>query len=188
MTIQFPSNPDLNVTYTIGGKTWRWNGVAWQVYSPVVQSPNAITRIDSGSADPSTGFITMDPVLSKVDLTDATGDGSIVLSKNPTLTGFVETVFTVRGATPALSPKNGTIQLWSLIANSTPTEGDWDNGAGMTLMLDDGAGFTVTWSNLTFGTGGISWIAGGPPVLSTSGYTTIILWKVNNQVYGSKVS
>lgn len=31
MAIDFPSNPLTNDTYTVGNKTWRFNGVAWQL-------------------------------------------------------------------------------------------------------------------------------------------------------------
>lgn len=29
MPIDFPTSPTLNQTYTFGGRTWSWNGVAW---------------------------------------------------------------------------------------------------------------------------------------------------------------
>lgn len=31
MSIQFPSSPVLNQTYTLGTKTWKWNGYAWDI-------------------------------------------------------------------------------------------------------------------------------------------------------------
>jgi len=40
-----------------------------------------------------------------------------------TLTGaVVEDIFALTGTTPALEPANGTIQTWTLTANSTPTD------------------------------------------------------------------
>ena len=32
-TISFPSNPSLNDTYSYGGKTWVYNGAAWDLQS-----------------------------------------------------------------------------------------------------------------------------------------------------------
>lgn len=31
MPIDFPNNPTLNQTHTIGSVVWEWNGVAWTV-------------------------------------------------------------------------------------------------------------------------------------------------------------
>lgn len=33
MPIDFPSSPSLNQTYTYSGRTWLWNGTAWQLQS-----------------------------------------------------------------------------------------------------------------------------------------------------------
>lgn len=33
MPLDFPSSPTLNQTYTFGGKTWQYNGSAWDVVS-----------------------------------------------------------------------------------------------------------------------------------------------------------
>ena len=31
MALNFPSSPALNQTHTVGSKTWKWNGYAWDV-------------------------------------------------------------------------------------------------------------------------------------------------------------
>ena len=33
MPINFPNSPSVNQTYTFGGRTWKWNGVGWQVFN-----------------------------------------------------------------------------------------------------------------------------------------------------------
>ena len=33
MAINFPNSPTVNQTYTFGGRTWKWNGVGWQVFN-----------------------------------------------------------------------------------------------------------------------------------------------------------
>ena len=88
-----------------------------------------------------------------------------------------ETVFALTGTTPVITPTNGTIQTWTLTANSTPTLGTWAAGTGLTLMLTAGA-FAVTWP--------ITWATadGNAPTPKTSGVTIIVLWKVGTTVYG----
>jgi hypothetical protein len=95
-----------------------------------------------------------------------------------------ETVFAVSGTTPALSPTNGTIQTWTLSANSTPTAGTWPEGQSMTLMIDDGTARTITWTSMpvTWKTG-----AGAAPALIVTGFTPIALWKVGTVIYGARI-
>jgi hypothetical protein len=93
-----------------------------------------------------------------------------------------ETVFAVTGTTPALSPSNGTIQTWTLTGNSTPTQGTFTEGESMTLMINDGSAFTVTWTSMP-----ITWVGGVAPTLATTGFTVIELWEVGTTVYGALV-
>jgi hypothetical protein len=87
-----------------------------------------------------------------------------------------ETVYAiVDGAGVALDPANGTIQTWTLGANRSPTD-SFVAGQSMTLMVNDGAGYTITWPSVT-------WV-GTPPVLATSGFNVIVLWKVSTTLYG----
>ena len=45
MPLDFPPSPSLNEIYTFGGRSWQWNGTAWDVYSttPVVNTLNGLT-------------------------------------------------------------------------------------------------------------------------------------------------
>jgi len=85
------------------------------------------------------------------------------------------------GTTPALDPSNGTIQTWTLSANSTPTN-SLNAGESMTLMVDDGTAYTITWPSVTWKTNG-----GTAPTLMTTGYTVIVLWRVGAVLYGARV-
>lgn len=108
----------------------------------------------------------------------------------PTITGailndgYTEEVFAVSGTTPALSPTNGSIQTWTLSGASTPTAGTWAAGQSLTLMIDDGTAYSITWTSLpvTWKTDG-----GSAPTLNTSGFTAIQLWKVGTTIYGARV-
>ena len=79
----------------------------------------------------------------------------------------------------AIDPSNGTIQYKTLGANTTFTESLAD-GEFVTLMINDGAGYTITWPTTT-------WVGGSAPTLETSGYNIIELWHVNGTLYGAFV-
>lgn len=95
--------------------------------------------------------------------------------------GYTEEVFAETGDTPALSPTNGSIQTWTLAANSAPTAGTWANGQGMVLMIDDGTAYTVDWAPMS-----ITWKTGGgtAPTLLAIGYTPVVLEKIDGVLYG----
>ena len=120
--------------------------------------------------------------------------GDVTLTGTQTLTnktvqqlilndGYTEEVFAVTGTTPALSPTNGSIQTWTLTANSTPTPGTWASGQSMTIQIG-GTTSTVTWTSLA-----VTWKtnAGVAPTLNSSGVTVIVLWKVDSTIYGARV-
>lgn len=107
---------------------------------------------------------------------------------SPTFTGTVsfsggidETVYALSGTTPALDPANGTIQTWTLSGNSTPTD-SLAEGESITLMIDDGTDYTITWPTMTWVNGG-----GTAPTLATTGYTVVAIWKVSTTLYGALV-
>ena len=100
---------------------------------------------------------------------------------NPTLTGFIETVYAATGTTPALSPTNGTIQTWTLSGSSTPTAGTWTAGASLSLQITAGSN-TITWSSMP-----VTWMGGTAPTLSTTVTTNIELWKIGSTIYGALV-
>jgi len=131
--------------------------------------------IDNGG----TGATSAATALSNLGAVAATSGTASGLTIND---GYTEEVFAVSGTTPALSPTNGSIQTWTLTANSTPTAGTWVDGQSITLMVDDGTTYTVTWTSLA-----VTWkTAGGTaPTLATSGYTVITLWKVGTTIYGA---
>lgn len=111
---------------------------------------------------------------SKVVTADANGDVKFA-------NAIVETVFALSGTTPALNPNNGTIQTWTLTGSSTPTD-SFVAGEAMTLMIDDGSAFTITWPSVTWESGG-----GTAPTLDTTGFTVVTLWKVGTTLYGARV-
>jgi hypothetical protein len=131
----------------------------------------------------------------------ATASGDVTLNGVQTLTNktltdpaiigtILEDVYTITdGAAFEIDPGNGSIQLITLGANRTPKATNFAAGESVTLMVDDGSAYTLTWSDATFGGSGVVWKTGGgnAPTLNTTGYTVIVLWKVGTQVYGARV-
>ena len=97
-----------------------------------------------------------------------------------TITGAIdEAVYNLTGT--ALDPANGTIQYKTLAANTTLTD-SLSEGEAMTLMIDDGSAYTLTFPTITWVNNG-----GTAPTLATTGYTVFALWKVSTTLYGALV-
>lgn len=108
---------------------------------------------------------------------------------DPAIIGTIlEDVYTISDAADfEVDPGNGSIQLITLGANRTPKATNFAAGESITLMVNDGTAYTLTWTDATWGGSGVVWTGGSAPTLATSGYTVIQLWKVGTQVYGAKV-
>ena len=175
------------------------NGVAVGVGSGSVTSVNATSTVSglsfSGGPITTSGTLTLSGTLGVssggTGVTTSTGTGSVVLSTSPTISkavlndGYTEEVFAITdGTTVTLDPNNGSIQTWVLGANRTPGQANWAAGQSITLMIDDGTAYTITWTTL-----GVVWETdgGSAPTLDTTGYTTIVLWKVGTTIYGARV-
>lgn len=81
-----------------------------------------------------------------------------------------------------INPASGAIQTWTLGAVRTPTATNFTAGQAVTLMVDDGASYTINWSSIN-----PTWI-GGAPTLAATGYNVIELWKVGSTIYGAGVT
>jgi len=108
---------------------------------------------------------------------------------DPAITGTIlEDVYTITdGAAFEVDPGNGSVQLITLGASRTPKATNFAAGESVTLMVDDGSAYTLTWTDSTWGTGGVKWTGGSAPTLATSGYTVLQFWKVSTQIYGALV-
>lgn len=110
---------------------------------------------------------------------------------DPAIIGtIIEDVFTITdGAAFEVNPSNGSIQLITLTASRTPKATNFVAGEAVTLMVDDGTAYALTWTDATWGGSGVVWKTNNAaaPTLNTTGYTVIVLWKVGTQVYGARV-
>jgi hypothetical protein len=143
-------------------------------------------RVYSGSAWvaaylPASGYATLTgtETLTNKTLTDPAIIGTIL-----------EDVYTITdGAAFEIDPGNGSIQLITLGASRTPKATNFAAGESVTLLVDDGTAYTLTWTDATFGGSGVVWKTDGgvAPTLNTTGYTVMVLFKVGGQVYGARV-
>jgi hypothetical protein len=156
--------------------------VTWTLPATDGSSGNALVTNGSGTLSwAASGDVTLTgtQTLTNKTLTDPAIIGTIL-----------EDVFTITdGAAFEIDPGNGSVQLITLGASRTPKATNFAAGEAVTLMVDDGTAYTLTWTDATFGGSGVVWKtnAGVAPTLNTTGYTVITLWKVGTQVYGARV-
>ena len=146
------------------------SGITFHSSATNVGSQTERMRIDSGG---------------NVGIGTASPGYKLSVSGTAEITAAKEGVFAVvDGVGAVLDPNNGSIQTWTLGASRTPTQANWAAGQSITLMVDDGTAFAITWTTL-----GVVWEtnAGAAPTLATTGYTAIVLWKVGTTIYGARV-
>ena len=165
-------------TWEVGIGTYTSSGTTLS-RDTILESSNSNNAVNFGAGEkdvfvtyPAERAVTTDltQTLSNKTITNLVFDGA-----------YTEDVFTITdGASVDLDPSNGTIQLWTLGATRTPTATGFANGQSMTLMVDDGSAYTISWPSVV-------WVGGSAPVLATTGYTVIELWKVGGVLYGALV-
>jgi len=122
---------------------------------------------------------------------EVTADGVFTLTNKtlvaPILEGtVVEEVYawtaTTGAVTTELEPANGSIQTVTLTGSITSLTDNIAAGEAITLIIDDGTAYTITWPTTT-------WVnnAGAVPTLATDVPTVIALWKVSTTLYGALV-
>jgi len=179
---------DASGNFTAGTITAALTGNA----STVTTNANLTGHITSVGNAAVLGSFTSAQLLAAV--TDETGTGSAVFATTPTLTDpaiigtILEDIFTISdGAAFEVDPGNGSVQLITLGASRTPKCTNFVAGEAVTLMINDGSAFTITWTDATWGSGGVTWVGGTAPTLATTGDTVIEFWKVSTKVYGALV-
>jgi len=154
-----------------------------------------ITKNSStGSSVPTSGDLVQGELAVNVTdkrlFTEDSGGTVVEIGTNPsslTITGTIlEDVYswaTTSGAnTTDLDPDNGSIHTVTLTGNITSLTDNLSSGEAITLMIDDGTAYSITWPTMT-------WVnnAGSAPTLATTGYTVVALWKVSTTLYGALV-
>lgn len=119
MALDFPAAPTLNDTYTAGGRTWRFNGTAWdgvnaQVVGGAIENPIDTPPASPDAMDDEFDAGTMD---AKWTLSAPSGTPTVTFSDG--LCHF----------TPYATASYDVQAMWQLL----PGSGDW----GFTLALED---------------------------------------------------
>ena len=188
-TITLPASPQPGSYIEIGDPDKTWNTQNLTI------ARNG-SNIESAADDllctftAKLGLIYIDATVGwRVEFISELGGTQLVPLANPIITGtIVEDVFTITDAAAfEVNPDNGSIQLITLGASRTPKATNFAAGESITLMVNDGTAYTLTWTDATWGTGGVVWVGGTAPTLATSGYTVIQFWKVGTQIYGARV-
>mgnify|MGYP000102888543 CR=1 FL=1 len=148
----------------------------------------AVIKLKNGSGAPlPADLIAGEPALDLTNkrlYTEDSGGSVIEVGSNPSklvINGEIQEKEYVLAGT-VIDPANGTIQYKTLAANTTFTE-SLSNGEYVTLMIDDGSSYTITWPTITWLTSD-----GSAPSLQTTGYTVFELWKVSATLYGAVVN
>jgi len=152
------------------------DGTAWEIGTGTYTASG--TTLSRTLLESSTGSLLSLSGSATVFITAAGED--LIVADAAVFTGSIqEAVYNLTGT--ALDPANGTIQTKTLAANTTLTD-SLSAGEAMTLMIDDGSAYAVTWPTITWANN-----AGAAPTLATSGYTVVALWKVGATLYGALV-
>jgi len=78
-----------------------------------------------------------------------------------------------------LEASNGTIQNLTLSNDVSTITDSLADGEAITLVVDDGSGYAITW-----GSSVDKWVGGSAPTLDTTNKHIIVLWKVGSDLYG----
>lgn len=185
---------DGNTTYyaIVGGTEWEV-GIGTYTSSGTTLSRDTVLESSTGgtkvnfAAGTKDVFVTY-PAEKSVDLDTAQTLTNKTLTDPAIIGTILEDIFTITdGAAFEVDPGNGSIQIIVLGANRTPKATNFAAGESVMLLVDDGSAFSITWTDSTWGTGGVTWVGGVAPTLATSGYTVLEFWKVGTKVYGALV-
>ena len=158
------------------GSSWEIGTGTYNTTGPKVARTTVIQSSAGGS--------TLINFTSAATLMVSVAAGDFVANPDSVFSGSItEAVFAITGTTPSIDPANGTIQTWTLSAASSPTVTAITTGESVTLMIDDGTAYAITWP------GGVQWKTDGgfAPTLNVTGATAVVLWNVGGTVYGARV-
>jgi hypothetical protein len=175
--LNFPTNPNVDDTYTIGQNTWIWTGTAWIKLTSSPQSPITINT-NTNSTSTYTGSVTIEGGLGI--------GGSVNIGSTSTIAGAeIITTATIgqygvtglyAGTDTAVSANIGNVTVWNTSTFQTVTDRGNSTTNQVSILNPTNATSTTTGALVITGgaaIGGDLWLGGtlyssGVPVITTS--------------------
>lgn len=181
-TLNFPTSPSVNQTYTIGEVTWIWTGSAWIKLTSSPQTPIVINTI-TNSTSTVTGSVTISGGLGvggSVNIGQTSTVAGAEIITTATLNNYVLQPVFIAGTGTAIttSTSGGTeiVTIWSTSTLQTVT--DRGNSTTNQVYITNVTSATSTVTGALIVTGGVGiggdlWLGGtlysaGVPVITTS--------------------
>jgi hypothetical protein len=181
MALDFPPTPTLGYIYSYEGRSWQWNGVAWDVYSPV--SGDVVTKLNglTGGVTLAAGSnVTLTPVGNTITIASSGSGGG----GGGTYFNFTEGITVAAGPTAGdrwfdtntgklfTAITDGASRIWiefgvgsQGIAGATGSQGN--TGATGAIPTD----YVSTFNGLT---GNVNFVAGTNITITPAGNTLTI--------------
>jgi hypothetical protein len=129
--IDFPDSPSLNDTFTVGGKTWKWDGSVWVSQGASISIPDPFKPQNYHetytTASSSSGSLTIDTSSANVFQVTLTEDVTSTTFSNPPSSG------TAYGMTVRV------IQDSTARTIAWPNSVDWSGGSAPAISTGNGA-------------------------------------------------
>jgi hypothetical protein len=173
MALNFPNTPAVNDTYTLGTKTWKWNGAGWQLEGTskyvVIGEP-----ISNGSAGQVLFYNTGDLIGASGNLTVNTATGMVAVGNGMQVNGQVSGyVHALTSNTINLNDGNfftRTITAATAFVFSNPHA---SRAVAFTLVLTNGGAFSTTWP------ASVDWPGGVAPTLTAAGVDVLTFFTID---------
>jgi hypothetical protein len=161
MPLNFPTSPAVNEQYTFGGRTWIWNGSAWDSYNPEITAyVSAVNGFTGGITLAAGSGITLTGSAKTITISTTGGAGGVGATGptgpqgNTGATGPVgDYVISFNGATGIVSGVNSVNGLTGII-NLLPSTGISISAAGKGITFTNIG--VVSFNNLTGAVSGVT--------------------------------
>jgi hypothetical protein len=122
--IAFPANPEVNDTYTASGRTWLWNGTAWQLQPRTLTSADIVDFSEAvgNTAPPTTDAALLTSGTLPDERLSAAVTASLALADTASQPGHEHTISEVTGLQTALDGKQASGNYATLVNGLVPAD------------------------------------------------------------------